>query len=257
VLDRVRFVLVGTQHGGNVGSAARALKNLGFRRLELVRPECDPTGEDARKMAVDARDVLEQARIHDDLDRALGGATTVVATTRRLGKHRQPHHALHAVADRLIARARAGGELAFLFGREDSGLTDQELDRATDLVYLPSSTAYPSFNLSQAVLLVGYQLLLASGAPEHEPPEVRPAGHAEREAMYRHLERAFVAIGFLSRDTQDVIMRRFRRALGRAEMTREEVKMLRGVARQTLWAARQAGLSLPPEPDEDVPVEDR
>jgi TrmH family RNA methyltransferase len=250
VLEQVRFVLVRPQHAGNVGSAARALKNLGFSRLELVDPACDPHGPDARRLAVDARDLLERVRIHDDVDRALEGAGTVVGTTRRLGKHRQPHFPLHEVADRLVAAAQAG-QLAVLFGREDHGLTDRELDRCTDLVYLPSSEAYPSFNLSQAVLLVAYQLRLSAGAPEHEAPELPLADHAQREGMYRHLEQAFVAIGFLSRDTREVIMRRFRRVLGRAALTREEAKMFRGVARQALWVAREAGLDVPPEEPPD------
>ncbi|HXV75951.1 MAG TPA: RNA methyltransferase [Candidatus Polarisedimenticolaceae bacterium] len=245
MFDRVRFVLVQPQNAGNVGSAARALKNLGFSRLELVDPACDPRSDEARRMAVDAGDLLDRIRIHPDLDRALTEATTVVGTTRRLGKHRRPHLALHEASDRLVALARAG-QLAVLFGREDHGLSDRELDRCTDLVYLPSSREYPSFNLAQAVLLVAYQLLLSDGAPPYGAGEAPPADHARREAMLQHLERAFLAIGFLGRDTREVVMRRLRRALGRAALTREEVKLLRGVARQTLWAARKAGLDVPP-----------
>jgi len=253
VFDRVRFVLVHPQSGGNVGSAARAIKNLGFSRLDLVEPECEHLGGEARMLSVDARDVLERARVHDDLDAALAGSTAVVGTTRRVGRHRRPHWRLDAVAPRLAALA-GKGELAVVFGREDSGLTDEELDRCTHLVYLPSADRYPSFNLAQAVLLVAYELRMAAIGDAERETVGTPAVHAEREEMYRHLEQALVTIGFLSRDTREVMMRRFRRILGRAEVSREEVKMFRGVARQTLWVAREAGLSIPEEYVPDGPA---
>ena len=195
-------------------------------------------------MSVEARDVLERARVHDDIDEALAGSATVVGTTRRVGRQRRPHWRIDAVASRLASLA-GKGELAVVFGREDSGLTDDELDRCTHLVYLPSAERYPSFNLAQAVLLVAYELRMAAiGAAEQESVET-PAVHGEREDMYHHLEQALLAIGFLTRDTRAVMMRRFRRILGRAELSRAEVKMLRGVARQTLWVAREAGLPIP------------
>jgi len=251
VFDRVRFVLVHPRSGGNVGSAARAIKNLGFSRLALVAPSCDPLGREARMMAVDARDVLERAEKHRDLDEALAGSGTVVGTSRRLGRHRRPHWRLDEIAERLAGLALAG-ELAVLFGREDRGLTDAELDRCTHLVYLPASEIYPSFNLAQAVLLVAYELRMATLEEPLAEPLGPPAGHGAREAMYHHLERALLAIGFLGRDTREVIMRRFRRVFGRAVLTPDEVKMLRGVARQTLWAAKEAGLEIPPARPEEA-----
>jgi len=250
VLERTRFVLVQPQSGGNVGSAARAMKNLGFSRLLLVDPHCDPLGREARMMAVEARDVLEGVAIHADLAEALAGATTVVGTTRRLGKHRRPHFPLDEAAPRLT-RLAAEGELALVFGREDRGLTDAELDRATDLVYLRAAEIYPSFNLAQAVLLAAYELQRASGGGRADTgPAPVLAGHAEREGFYAHLERALWAIGFLGPDSREVLMRRLRRIFGRTELTREEVKLLRGIARQTLWAASRAGLDVPAEDEE-------
>ena len=194
-------------------------------------------------MSVDARDLLERAKVHATLDEALAGSSAVVGTTRRVGRHRRPHWRLDALAPRLV-RLASEGNLAVVFGREDSGLTDGELDRCTHLVYLPSADQYPSINLAQAVMLMAYELRMAAiGTAERESVGT-PAVHGEREAMYAHLEQALVTIGFLSRDTREVIMRRFRRILGRAELSGEEVKMFRGVARQTLWVAREAGLSV-------------
>jgi TrmH family RNA methyltransferase len=242
----LRFVLVEPQSAGNIGAAARALMNLGFSRLLLVNPQCDHLGHEAVKMAVDARSLLESAEVHDELGAALAGAATVVGTSRRMGKHRRPHWRIDTFAGDLVRLASAA-ECAILFGREDHGLSDRELDLCTHLVHLPAADVYPSFNLSQAVLLTAYELRMAGSEEPPSTPLPRPADHPDREAMYRHLERALLAIGFISDDTTEVIMRRFRRMLGRKELTAEEVKLLRGVARQTLWAAEQAGLDIPEE----------
>ena len=254
----VRFVLLEPQSGGNVGSAARALANLGFTRLCLVRPACDPLGREARMMAVEALDLLRGAELHEDLDQALAGAGTVVGTTRRFGRHRRPHWRLDQCAGRLVSLA-AAGDLALLFGREDHGLGDADLDRCTHLVSLAASPAYPSFNLAQAVLLVGHELRRAGMEKPAEPALPAPAGHRAREAMFRHLEQALRTIGFLAPDSSEVVMRRLRRLLGRAAMTQDEVKLLRGVARQTLWAARRAGLPFAegPEPAAAGPEDEK
>jgi TrmH family RNA methyltransferase len=248
--DAVRFVLVEPQLADNVGAAARALKNLGFGRLVVVSPECDPRGADARRLARDAADVLENARVVDDLDEALDGARTVVGTSRRRGKHRRPHWRLDLLAPEM-ARMVAAGELAVIFGREAHGLFDAELDRCTHLVHFPSSEAYPSFNLAQSVLLVAYEIRLALEPGGGEEPDEPPADHAQREAMYVHLQAALEAIGFLHTDTVEPMMRKIRRMLGRAELTTTEARIVRGVARQTLWASRQAGLPTPELPDDD------
>jgi TrmH family RNA methyltransferase len=240
----VRFVLVEPQFAGNVGSCARALKNLGFGRLCLVRPRCDPRDAEARRMAVDAADVLESILVCDDLATALEGARTVVGTSRRTGKHRWPHYRLDAFAPEL-AQFAASGSLAVLFGREDHGLSDAELDRCTHLVHIPAADPYPSFNLAQAVLLVAYELFCAMGAPAPAAQEREPATDAEREAFYEHLRQALWAVGYLHRDSDEPIMRRVRRLFGRTSMTVEEVRLLRGVARQTLWIAGRAGFAPP------------
>jgi tRNA/rRNA methyltransferase len=247
--DRMRFVLAGTQSSGNVGSAARAIKNFGFARLEVAAPACDPLDDRARRMAVDARDVLEAVRVWPSLDAALAGAGTVVGLSRRTGKHRRPHHRLDEISSEIV-RAAGAGAVALVFGPEDRGLRDDELDRCTHLVHVPTSVEFGSLNVAQAVLLAAYELRRVSrfdglAATEPIPP---PASHADREAMYQHLEHALGAIGFFTRDTREVLMRRLRRALGRAALTAEEVRLVRGVARQMQWIADRAG-SVPAERD--------
>lgn len=246
----MRFVLVEPQFGGNVGSVARALDNLGFSRLVLVAPACDPLGPEARKMAVSGAPLLERAEIVPTLDAALEGTATVVGTTRRVGKHRKPHRAVADLADELVA-STARAELAVVFGREDHGLSDTDLDRCTHLAYLPSADHNPSLNVAQAVALVAYEL--ASRRAVAAPAEPA-AAHESREAMYAQLEDALVSIGFLHRDTVAPMMRRIRRALGRAGLTEGEVRIFRGMARQVSWAADRAGLG---RESPDAPGADR
>jgi TrmH family RNA methyltransferase len=241
---RARFVLVEPQTSANVGAAARAIKNLGFSRLDLVAPRCDPADEDARRLAVDAADVLGAARVHPTLDAALAGTGAVLGTSALVGKQRKPHYRLDALAPGLGALA-AGGEIAFVFGREDRGLEDGELDRCTHLVRFAHAGVYPSFNLAQSVLLCAYTLRLALEREASETPAEPAASHEEREAMYAHLEDALSAIGFLHEEAAEGMMRRIRRILGRAGLTSGDAKVLRGIARQVLWAAGRAGLREP------------
>ena len=145
--------------------------------------------------------------------------------------------------------------MAVLFGREADGLTDAELDRCTHLAYIPTAEIYPAMNLAQAVAITAYEIARALEARAPQPPP-RPrgaepddpaavealAGHAEREAMYAHLERALLTIGFLKKGQRDGMMRRLRRMLGRAEMTPGDLEVIRGVARQILWLAGEAGV---------------
>ena len=235
---RVCFVLVGPQSAGNVGSAARALKNLGFARLALVEPCFDVADAEALKMAVAARDVLLSAAVYADLDAALARSQVVVGASRRLGRQRQPHWRLDRFASEVTWPRSA--ETAVVFGPEDSGLRDDELDRCTHLIHLPGSDDYPSFNLAQAVLLVAYELRLAH-LPAPHPALADPADHASREAMFSHLREALLSIGFVHADSVESIMRRVRRLFGRAILSDDEVSLLRGLARQTLWVAGQAG----------------
>ncbi len=242
--SRARFVLVEPQTSANVGAAARAIKNLGFSRLDLVRPRCDARDDDALRLAVDAADVLTAARVHSTLDSALAGTGAVFGTSALVGKQRKPHYRLDVLAPEIAALAVAG-EIAFVFGREDRGLEDAELDRCTHLVRFAHAGDYPSFNLAQSVLLCAYTLRLALEGSAVETVDEPVASHEEREAMYAHLEGALLAIGFLHAETAEGMMRRIRRILGRAGLTAGDTRIVRGIARQVLWAASRAGLREP------------
>lgn len=246
--ERFRFVLVEPSYGGNVGSAARGLKILGFHRLDLVRPRCPVLGEEARKMAMEAVDLLCEARVHEELDAALQGTVAVVGTTRREGKSRRPHYRFDELADGLLRLASAG-DVAVLFGREAHGLYDDELDRATHLARLLAEPDAFSYNLGQAVLLAAYELRRAADriAPAAAAVRDAPADHAHREAAFRHLEVALRTAGYLQEQTAEGLMRRIRRMLGRAELTVAEARILRGIAGRILWLCGRAGLPGPGE----------
>jgi len=248
----IRFVFVEPRYGGNVGAAARVLKNFGFGRLDLVAPREGADHEEAIRMAVDAADVLAAARTHATLDDALDGAATVVGTSRRMGKHRQPHHRLDELAP-IIAGLAFRGEVALVFGREDHGLSDADLDRCTHLVYVPTAAAYPALNVAQTIAIVAYEVqdALDAALPPAPDPEFEHEAlvdHAGREAMYAHLEEALLAIGFLKLGQLEGMMRRLRRILSRAELTGGDVDVVRGIARQTLRQATPARLDLSKRP---------
>jgi TrmH family RNA methyltransferase len=253
MVERFRFVLVEPRYAGNVGAAARVLKNLGFSRLELVAPFCAKDDEEARRLAVDAGDVLARAIVHAGLDEALARAACVVGMSRRMGKHRQPHYRIDELAPRLVSLTREGrrDDVTLLFGREADGLHDRELDLCTHLAYIPTSDAYPAMNLAQSVAIAAYELARSLDAVEPAPAP-RPLGtdeeadevedaladHAAREAMYAHLEESLAAIGFLKDGQVEGMMRRLRRILGRAQLTAGDVAVVRGIARQVLWLSR-------------------
>ena len=252
----IRFVFVEPRYGGNVGAAARVLKNFGFGRLDVVAPREGTDHEEAVRMAVDAVDVLAAAKTHATLDDALHGAAAVVGTSRRMGKHRQPHHRLDELAP-VIAGLAFRGEVALVFGREDHGLSDADLDRCTHLVYVPTGEAYPALNVAQTIAIVAYELrgaldaALPPGAdpdPDFDLEDEVLVDHAGREAMYAHLENALLAIGFLKLGQLEGMMRRLRRILSRAELTKGDVDVVRGIARQILWLAKQARLDLSNRP---------
>jgi tRNA/rRNA methyltransferase len=246
----IRFVFVEPRYGGNVGAAARVLKNFGFDRLDIVAPREGTDHEEAVRMAVDAADVLAAARTHATLDEALHGAATVVGASRRMGKHRQPHHRLDALAP-LLPGLASRGAVALVFGREDHGLSDADLDRCTHLVYVPTAGAYPALNVAQAIAIVAYEVRCALDAATPSAPNPEDEAlvdHASREAMYAHLEEALLSIGFLKLGQLTGMMRRLRRILSRAELSSGDVDVVRGISRQILWLAKQARLDLSKKP---------
>jgi tRNA/rRNA methyltransferase len=244
MLDRISFVLVEPQQPGNIGSCARALANMGLSRLVLVSPP-DHRGGDARRMAMGGSAVLEQARVTRSLPQALAETGLVIGTTRRTGKNRGPLLGIEAAAARAVDAAREGNEVALVFGREDSGLTTEELDACGLLATIPADASYPSLNLAQAVLVAAYEVRRAAGVEQSpEPRGLAPAN--EVEAFFGQLAEVLEEIGFLNPQNPEEVMHALRRLYGRAALEPREVRILRGILSQMRWAAGRRSLETDP-----------
>lgn len=240
-LSQIRIVLVEPAGPLNVGSVARIMKNMGLSHLVLVNPQCDPYGEEARKMAVHAADILETAIIVPTLPEALKGCQRAIATTsvdRSLPTHlEKPRYSLPWLL---------GYQAALIFGREDRGLTNVELNYAQRFVRIPSDDAYASLNLAQAVAICCYELyqMQSMEFSQKKGQESLPTPDSEAplddlEAYYQQLEALLLEIGYLFPHTASSRMEKFRRLFNRAYPSSQEVGMLRGIIRQMNWALSQ------------------
>ncbi|MGZ6252418.1 MAG: RNA methyltransferase [Candidatus Binataceae bacterium] len=233
-LGNFAFVLVRPLQAGNVGSAARALKNMGLGDLRLVAPRPAASGRAAASMAVHAADILHSAQRHDSLGDALADCSLAVGTTCRPGLYRSGVVGLREAAAQLVAEAGAN-RIAIIFGPEDTGLVNRELKLCQRLITIPTAPAYPSLNLAQAVMLVAYELMMAAGAARELPrPEPRAPALAV-DAMMERLSEALVSIGFLPAENPEHIMFALRAILGRAGIGVRELDILSGLARQIRW----------------------
>lgn len=223
------------QSAGNIGAAARVLKNLGFNDLRLVAPALKRRG-DAAAMAVHAQDVLASATTWPDLKSAVANCSLTVGTTCRTGPYRVAAKELRAFSPELTALA-AGGRVAIIFGSENHGLTNEELKMCQRLVTIPTAPEYRSLNLAQAVAIVAYELAMTldAGALPREASARAQAGDVD--AMLERMSKALVAIGFLPEDNPDHIMFTLRAIFGRSGLDPRELDMLNGIARQMRWAA--------------------
>ncbi len=231
------FVLMRPKGAGNIGSAARAIKNMGFSDLRLVAPQAAPDSRAASAMAVHARDVLDSARIYTTLGNAVADCSVTVGTTCREGLYRSSVVPLREAAGDLVRMAEAN-RIALIFGPEDTGLTNRELKHCQRLITIPASPAYPSLNLAQAVIVVAYEIMMALGASAARAsaaPEFAPA--AGVDAMLERMREALLAIGFLPENNPEHIMFALRAIFGRSGLSRRELDILNGIASQTRWAA--------------------
>ena len=240
----IRIVLVAPSHPGNIGAAARAMKNMALDELVLVNPKQFPDAE-ATARASGADDVLAAARVVPTLAQALAGCGFVAATTSRDRDQYFRTLDVRDAAARIVAESRRG-PAAVVFGAERTGLTNEELETAHALIRIPASAVYPSLNLSMAVQLVTYELYRARGAAPPaaptEPPDAPLAAPEEMERLYAHLAQVLEEIDFRDRTQSGThLMGRIRRFLQRAELDHNEVSILRGILTAVQSRRRAAG----------------
>ncbi|MDQ2701512.1 MAG: RNA methyltransferase [Pseudomonadota bacterium] len=247
---RIRVVLVGTQHPGNIGSAARALKTMGLSRLALVAPERYPH-PDANALAAGADDVLAEASLHATLAEAVADCRLVLGCTARSRRIALPEQSPREAAATLLAEAGGGAEVALVFGRERTGLENEELQLCHGAVHIQANPGYSSLNLAAAVQVLAYELRmawLAGVAPqaaddghEADPERDQPATHEQMEGMFSQLAETLDAIDFHKGRAPESAMRKLRRLFLRSRLDQREVRLLRGILADAQRMARLAG----------------
>ncbi|HEY0502830.1 MAG TPA: RNA methyltransferase [Lysobacter sp.] len=248
--SRLRIVLVGTQHPGNIGSAARAMKTMGLSRLVLVAPEKAPNAE-SYALAAGADDVLGEAVTCETLAEAVADCRLVLGCTARSRRVQLEELSPRDAAARAVGEAAGGAQVALVFGRERTGLSNDELQLCHASVHIPANPDYSSLNLAMAVQVLSYELRLAlldasradesadadTGAERRDPP----ASHAEMEGFFAQLADTLDAIDFHKGRAPESAMRKLRRLYLRAGLDAREVRILRGILADAQRMAMLAG----------------
>lgn len=232
-LSQVAIVLCEPQHPGNIGAVARAMGNFGLTDLRLVNP-CDHRAPDARKFAVGSAHLLDEARLYPDLPAALADRQLTVATTRRQGRLRGTlldSTELPTLLGKLPFEAGVG----LVFGREDRGLSSDEVSRCSHAAAVTTTCSSGSLNLGQAVLLFLYELARQpQTAAAEEPGDLPP--QSEMESMFAQMDSVLERIAFLNPSRPEAVLHRLRQIISRARPDREEVALLRGMWSQLTWS---------------------
>ena len=231
------IILVRPLYAGNVGSVARAMKNMGLKDLRLVAPEADRGDDMAIKMAMGGRDVLEGAQIYSDLPAAIGNLKWVLGTSRRRGKERGNFMSVREFGEQAVTLPK-GHPVGIVFGTEDKGLLNEEIALCQGILTIPTHQDFGSLNLAQAVLVVAYEILVASLGPQASPPKIGEEAVArveDFEGMVADLKSLLLEAGFLDLHNPDHLIRLLRHLFNRARPSEKEVKILRGMCRQLRW----------------------
>jgi tRNA (cytidine32/uridine32-2'-O)-methyltransferase len=235
LLSDIKIVLVGTTHPGNIGAVARAMKNMNMNQLRLVAPKIFPSA-DATSRASGADDILSSAMVCQSLQEAVADCQIVFGASARSRTISWPEMTPRECAEDIFIH-KPGHRVAIVFGREHSGLTNEELDLCRYLVRIPCNPKFSSLNLAAAVQVICYELFVASGrddrAPLGDKGDYPLATSSQMESFYEHLYQTLVDIGFIQTEQTKSIMRRLRRIYNRAQLDIKEVDILRGILRMS------------------------
>lgn len=242
-LDQIRIILVNTTHPGNIGAVARAMKNMGLSQLYLVKPKVFPDPEAVFRSG-HAADLLEKAVLTETLDEALEDCGLIIGTSARERKIPWPLYNARESAEKAVAEATTH-KVAILFGREDRGLTNDELQKCHWHLNIPTNDEYSSLNVAAAVQVVAYELRMAAcgdGLPSIKETladmrewDMPAASSRAVELFYEHLEKVLVDIDFHNPEEPRQTMTRLRRMFNRLRLDEMELQMLRGILRAIEW----------------------
>jgi len=233
LLEKIRIVLVEPQGALNVGATCRAMKNFGLRDLTVVRPGCE-MNIDAIKMAMHSTDILESARTVQTIPEAISGSVLVLGTANRRGEYHEPNYTVREGLER-IGEALKSGPVSILFGREEWGLTKDDLQHTMGTMRVVTDVGCTSLNLSQAVLLIAYELFQKFGIPvplekaAADDPFEKPANTDELARLYRHMDKVLNMCEFLPKINPDGLFQVIRSFFHRATPTLREVNILMGI----------------------------
>ena len=229
-LENIKIVMVGTTHPGNIGAAARAMHNMCISRLSLVDPQC-PIGEVAYARASGANAVLDKRETWADLKQAIGDCSLVVATSARRRSLAWPELRPRELAEKVEAMPDSE-QVALVFGREHSGLTNEEMQLCNQMVCIPTNPGFSSLNLAAAIQVLCYEIFSRRAPTETEKtidPQDLPARSRDLEGYFEHLQQVLETTGFLDPQQPGLIMQRLRRLYLRSELTLNEINILRGM----------------------------
>ena len=234
MLSNLRVVLVRPRGSGNIGSIARAMKNMGAAELAIVG-KARTRSFWARAMAVHGRDVLSDAKCYNTIREAVGDCTLVVGTTCRAGLYRRHSQPPREVAPEIMAAARIG-KVAIVFGPEDHGLSNKDIEPCQLLITIPSHPDYQSLNVAQAAVICLYEIYLAA-LIQGPQPAIERALAEDVERLFDRMKRSLLKIGFLDSEKPEHMLLAFRRILGRTGLEDKDVRILTGLFRQIEWYA--------------------
>ena len=230
-LSNIRIVLIQTSHPGNIGSAARAMKTMGLSDLCLVKPKHFPDPQ-ASIMSSNADDILQTATLVNDLQQAVADCHIVIGTSARHQRTLSwntfnPRHCGEFVGENLAKNKK----IALVFGRERTGLSNEELSICHHLVHIPTNPDYSSLNIASAVQILSYECRMGSVdiQPLSDALDEEIISANDMDGFYQHLENALIEVEFLDPDNPRYLMPRLRRLYGRIEVTRSELSLLRGM----------------------------
>lgn len=234
-LRHIKIVLVETSHPGNIGAVARAMKNMAMDNLCLVNPKVFPSAE-ATARASGADDILSAAKIYPTLQEAIADCQLVLGTSARCRTISWPELTPRECAEKVVIR-EPENNVAILFGRENSGLKNHEMDLCHYLLRIPCNSQYSSLNIAAAVQVICYELFVAAGLQETiqigDKGEIPLATTEQMESFYGHLQEALVDIDFMHPNKSKSIMRRLRRIYNRIQLDTKEVDILRGILKMS------------------------
>src|SRR5215471_17282323 len=232
MLSYLRIVLVRPRGSGNIGSIARAMKNMGAAELAIVGSARTKSFW-ARAMAVHGRDILSEAKCFSTIREAIADCTLVVGTTCRAGLYRKHSQPPRDVAPTIVAAARTG-KVALIFGPEDHGLSNKDLESCQLLITIPSHPDYQSLNVAQAAVICLYELYLAAATPVQNS-EIHRTRAEDIERLFDRMRAVLLKIGFLDSENPEHMLLAFRRILGRAGLEDKDVRIFTGLFRQIEW----------------------